>query len=127
MALDELFTVALDETLDLKTSVDEFGNKDFVLISGVEYVTQSIQVRLLTIQGEYPFDREFGFPYNQVVGVFNDTFVDGATRRALDPDPDIKEITAIEVEMDEGGQRSITTRIQAVAEDGTELGVEVSI
>src|SRR5687768_33801 len=122
MALEDLVTVKLGEDHDLELEEDEEGNKDLILISGVEYVGQSIEMRLLTLQGEYPFDRDFGFPQNQALGIFNRTFVEGAIRRALDPDPDIAEITSIDIDLgDTGRKRKIDASIAVRAEDGTEL------
>lgn len=127
MSLEDLQAFKLDDDHDLEMVEDEFGNKDLVLVSGVDYVGQSIEFRLLTPQTDYPLDRDFGFPYNQAVGIFNRTFIAGAIRRALADDPDISEILAIEINLDQGRKRTIDVTIQVRVEDGTVFGVEAEI
>lgn len=122
MALEDLIAFKLGTEGDFILVEDEFGNKDLELVSGEEYLAQSARIRLLTTQGEYPMNADFGFAYDQAKGIFNRPFIEGAVRRALKPDPDIEQVTFVEIELD-GRTRVADVVVGIQGEDGANATV----
>lgn len=100
MATEDILTVKLDNEGDLVIKEDTYGNKDFATVRGQDAIRQDIQVRILTLLGERVLHPDYGMDFPAVETVFDQNLVRGEMARTILLDPDVKEITEVEILFD---------------------------
>lgn len=123
MAIEDLQSFKVDDEGDFVVDEDQYGNKSFRVITGIDVVRQNIQMRILTVLGERVLHPDYGMDFPSLEVPYDENLVRGEIVRTILEDPDVQEIEDIEVSFD-GRTRHASFSGSILLKDGTEIGVQ---
>jgi len=108
-----------DLKIDLDTSDLVLENYDLALVDGNERVRQQMHIHLLTFQGEWYLNTNFGVPYfENVLGKQIDrALIESVIKAEIMKVADVLEITSFEMEID-ASVRSLTVEFSVMTTFG---------
>ena len=108
-----------DLKIDLDISDLVLENYDFALVDGNERVRQQMHIHLLTFQGEWYLNTNFGVPYfENVLGKQIDrALIESVIKAEIMKVADVLEITSFEMEID-ASVRSLTVEFSVMTTFG---------
>jgi len=108
-----------DLKIDLDTSDLVLENYDFALVDDNERVRQQLHIRLLTFQGEWYLNTNFGVPYfENILGKQIDrALIESVIKAEIMKVADVLEITSFEMEID-ASVRSLTVEFSVMTTFG---------
>lgn len=115
--------------MDIKLDVDgdlDISTGDLQLISGVDFIVQSLKIRLQFFQGEWFLDTRLGMPYFQEILVKSTTSkaIAAIYEEAILESPGVLEVHDLLVEFD-GATREARISFNAVVE-GSDIPLDFS-
>lgn len=111
---------------DLLLKTNPGGGIDFDIVENEAEAEQAIRIHLLTRQGEELFDPAMGLPVPEIVGLLDESFIEGSIRAALQRDPRVDAVGDMEMELDPK-TRVVTVSFSVRLKDGGQVAIQSKI